>query len=340
MPKIRDILTDGPEYIRRSIRREKLRRRLRNERTRFEHLLYRLGRKAWELQVPVAAKTEAASKLRDLTRRLDKEAGELDGSIKDLEEETGITAHEALALEKDIRRRALELKLLDRRYARRSDALINLEREVSTAQRRKESLIDNLAFLEKQLEGLEHIPDKDKKTKRDELDAAIESNESRIKEATRELRNSRRRLRTSKEALSPIKEQLESSRGEFSVLTSRRPQLRRQLQKPERELRKSREKYEQSLTPIKRREAELHKRLGESLLTRRTDEPKLVPFFSALDLCRSTIESLENDVRSETVLLELLDPEAVDAFFGIAAAAGVSALLSVALLTAIILFFL
>lgn len=340
MPDCKEILSDGPEHMRRTLRRASLRARMQTETGRRERLLRRLGSRAWELRVPTCGEAASGVELEKLQRRIKRQEGKFRRERKKLESEKAEAAR-LVRDEEELRGKLrAELDTPRRGLDRHARAVAEAERDLAKAERARDALGDDLELNKRRQKetALEGAVPEEQKASAAELEAAAASLRTRLKESRRRIAASERRLDEHRRALSPLQEASASARAELDVAGARVRDLRERLRGLDRRLRATGAEKERALEPLRLRRDELHAGLGEELLANRSDEPELAGLFAALDLSASTVESLEAGIRSETNLLNLLDPDAAVAFYALLCGAGMlaSALLAAAIATLLV----
>ena len=338
MPDCKEILSDGPEHMRRTLRRASLRARMQTETGRRERLLRRLGSRAWELRVPTCGEAASGVELEKLQRRIKRQEGKFRRERKKLESEKAEAAR-LVRDEEELRGKLrAELDTPRRGLDRHARAVAEAERDLAKAERARDALGDDLELNKRRQKetALEGAVPEEQKAGAAELEAA--SLRTRLKESRRRIAASERRLDEHRRALSPLQEASASARAELDEAGARVRDLRERLRGLDRRLRATGAEKERALEPLRLRRDELHAGLGEELLANRSDEPELAGLFAALDLSASTVESLEAGIRSETNLLNLLNPDAAVAFYALLCGAGMlaSALLAAAIATLLV----
>lgn len=342
MPRLEEILRDGPEHIGRSLRLASLRRKLSTERARHKNNLLQLGERAWELKAPAVKMVPSFTKLTGLMKKIHKKSGKFNEMAETLASEVSRVEQDELAARDEIS--ALEAKhdLSQRERNRLSSASAQTEAHIKTNRERLEKLKDDLAFLEKRIKQKE-LGASEQETEDAqpvELNAARESLLNRLEDGRKDVRklqgkhrSQQRSLESSIESLSTLEEELVKKR---SVLLG----IQKRLKEKQQQAADLRTEERTSLEPLREQQSDLFTRLGSDLLKNRSDEPELAPLFSALDLSSASTENLENEIRSESILLAQVNPEAVAAFYLLTAGMGFFAILLITLLVALLIIFL
>ena len=330
MPQMKDVFREGPEYIRRMIRRAMLRSRLNDERSGLRRVLTGLGRIAWEMEAPSCGGAPTGEELRGF------DAAEKD--TLSLEEENNRRLNEKILqaeTEADQAKAAVNetTSRLDgaRRQAEsRKQAISQCETQIDSIRSETERSESELERLAQTGSGGEEAPSAS------ELTASKEALGHKIEELTAKQKELTARLKANRRALPPLEKTIHSLAAEREDLVTKLTESNERLERLRKE---SREAAKAGKLAAKERQAKrvgLYERLGKELLKRRSDEPELQPFFISTDLALSTLETLEHDIEAETRLLELMDRNAVAAFVGIAFGAGVLALMLISLLITLI----
>ncbi len=341
MPDFKEILSDGPEHMRRTLRRASLRARMQTETRRRGRLLRRLGSRAWELRVPTCGEAASGVELEKLQRRITRQEGKFRRELKKQESEKAETARSVRDEEELRGKLRAELDALRHSLNRHARTVAEAERDLARAERARDSLRDDLDLNKRRRKelALEGAVPEELKASAAELEAAAASLRTRLKEARRRITASERQLDENRLALSPLQEASASARAELDEAGARGRDLRERLRELERRLRTTATEMERAIEPLRLQRDELLAGLGEELLANRSDEPELAGLFAALDLSASTVESLQAAIRSETNLLNLLDPDAAVAFYALLCGAGMlaSAFLAAAIATLIVI---
>ncbi len=248
---------------------------------------------------------------------MDKQLGKSRRKVAGLTSEIANTEEQEREEEQILRLVQKKLESSLQQLSRKNRSLSETERALKATEQKRKQLKDDLALCRKryrQLE-LEGSTRAGNKGGAEGLLATKDSLGRRLEETVKEIRALRGRRLANRRALQKLDEKISSLRSERDESSSRRDEIREQLRTLKRQLKAAEEDLRCSHVPLRRQENVLFGRLGEDLLSNRSDEPELAPFFSSLDLSASTIENLENDIRSEEVLLRQLNRDAVIAFY-------------------------
>ena len=327
---MKDVFREGPEYIRRTIRRAMLRSRLSDERRAFRRVLTGLGRIAWEMEAPSCGGAPAGEELRGF------DAAERD--ILNLEEENTRRLNESIKqaeAEVDQARAALKetssrLDGARRQAESRKQAISQCETQIDNIRGETERAESELERISQANGGGEEAQSAS------EITASKEALRHKIEELTAEQKELSARLKANRRALPPLEKTIHSLAAEREDLVTKLTESNEWLERLRKE---SRDAEKAGKLAAKERQAKrvgLYERLGRELLKRRSDEPELQPFFISADLALSTMETLEHDIEAETRLLELIDRNTVAAFVGIAFGAGLLAVMLISLLITLI----
>lgn len=336
MPRLQDIFVDGPEYVRRSVRRASLRRRLRSEQRSLNRLLTRLGEKAWSRREDGATLSRAAEEIEKFEKSRDRKAVETERRIAKVEKELVKLGAQAEAKEQELRAVNNELLAVERQLSSRKAVTDDLEKKTAKAKITRAALKDDLAFCRRQISELDTSGIEDSEARRSGLEATRESLESRISEVSRDMKKLQRRMRINREVLPGLRESFGGIRNRRDALASSAAASRKKHRQLKRRLLQDKASLKQILAPFDKKLGRLYRRFGKELLTARPDDAELKLMLTAIDLSKSVVDNLENDIQSETVLLGLLDKDAVDVFFGVLVGAGMLGLVLIALLIALL----
>jgi chromosome segregation ATPase len=334
MPKIRDIFTDGPEYYRRRIRIAILNSRLRDARRGLARIKRELGDRAWQIQAQGCESAPAAAELSDLDRLEKEKAGMASSEIEEISGRLSEAEAEAAAEKQKLHDIDSRLKSAERQHKSRSNAISKIESRLKELRRLRGRLDDDLSFCLKRLSQAESSGPGDSAGKESaaDLSDSEESLRARLEETRSEIRSMQARLNNNRRALPGLQESLKSLRAEREAGRVRCGTLEARLDELKSLLGDAEDRSRQASKPLQKKRLELTERLGEELLTRRSDEPELRQLFSSADLAISTIEGLENETSSEETLLELIDSDATAAFTVIVSGACLLALMLISMI--------
>jgi len=324
MPQMQDIFKDGPEKIRRSIRRTFLRARLRDEQSKLKSIQMALGRCAWELDPEYCESAPICRKLRALHDEREKLAAAAEKDISRTKEQINEAERLAEAAQAKLQDLNQRLRSMLNQRDTRKRAVIKAERQLEELRGKRERLRDDLVFCRKRRKELESEYSQPADIEKDiaELTSTEESLNSRLAETAEEIKSLQGRLRSNKRALPNLGKKVAEAMEERLDIAQQKKEASQTLSRLREELRNREKQAARDVKPLDLQLRELFTTLGGELLSHRCDEPELQPLFTSADLTVSTIENLENEIEAETKLLELLDPAAVAAFFGIIMGAG------------------